>query len=147
MLKIRHNTNQNFKAMECSKCKIPLQAETIEFENIQFELEKCPQCESLWFDHFELLKAEKYTGFSLQKLKKFTPVVPDHNSENELLFCPSCTNHPTFRKMEYVGNSPLIIDYCPMCQGIWLEKETLFPILEGNVVIPLENIRNWFTLN
>jgi Zn-finger nucleic acid-binding protein len=90
------------------------------------EVDACPSCQGMWLDSGELEKIEdvKEHDYSeeLQRIPDYIgnayemarqQARPDRR-------CPKCGSEMASR--EYAYCSQVIIDVCPKCTGIWLDK-------------------------
>lgn len=103
--------------MICPNCKKGT-LEKINFHKVQ--VDRCSQCQGIWFDHDELRKAKderdqhlKWLDVDLWKENKKFRV-----SSFEKL-CPLCKK-PLY-EVEY-GKSDIKVDVCNSCKGIWLDR-------------------------
>jgi Zn-finger nucleic acid-binding protein len=105
--------------MNCPKCGSAL--EKIKIKEI--ELEKCTVCHGLWFDEGELKKItelqlseneKEELGWSISETK--VNVSPKKEGSH---LCPKCNN--PLREINYLYESPVKIDVCEVCNGIWLD--------------------------
>ncbi len=103
--------------MTCPNCKKETLKEIKLYKN---QIEKCRQCQGLWFDYDELRKTKdekdeylKWLDLDLwDKSEKFRA-----SPLNKL--CPLCKE--TLFEVNY-GNSDIKVDVCNSCKGIWLDK-------------------------
>ncbi len=102
--------------MECPNDKEYL--EKVLFHNV--EADYCPKCLSMWFDKNELRLAKdkkdaqlNWVDFDLWRdKKKFQLSRGDKH-------CPNC--RVGLQEVKY-DDSKVKIDFCEMCQGIWLDR-------------------------
>lgn len=118
--------------MKCPNCDGELEAKT--FKKVR--IEECNKCQGLWFDRDELKKAKDSTDTDLawldfdifeEKESKY------HKSETDKL-CPR--DGSSLSKLTY-SHSSVSIDTCPVCHGIFLDKnefEKIIKFLENEVV-------------
>jgi len=93
------------------------------------EIDECPKCKGMWLDKHELEKIQDTLENDYSdELRK----IPDYisraykmaRSKNEdIRKCPKCDN--PMSKKEYAKSSQIIIDICPTCRGVWLDKGEL----------------------
>jgi Zn-finger nucleic acid-binding protein len=120
--------------MQCPKCNSQLRKKVIH----EVEIDECKKCEGIWFDKDELRKIKDKTDSDLnwmdfEVLKhrdKFKLNVPKKN-------CPKCKI-----KMEVLNydDSKVEIDFCTICNGIWLDKnefESIIQFLEDEILTKL----------
>ena len=99
--------------MRCPGCGSSLQTES--FEGLQ--IDTCPTCHGVWFDEGELGEFLKKTPTSLNAFNEKHRAEPEKVSAASRL-CPRCnTGLESYR---YLYNSPIIIDSCPQCMGIFV---------------------------
>lgn len=100
--------------MNCPKCRIEIDDITIEGVELNF----CSACKGIWFDKDELAFMEEI------------PVdVPDtaeitkeaRRTEHD---CPRCGDQK-LEEMKFIKTEDLLIDRCPKCRGVWLDKGEL----------------------
>ena len=110
--------------MNCPRCEGILKK--FVFQGI--ELDKCNKCGGLWFDEGEFKKL-KDTGISVEEATEL-----DKKLENELkvksgkLRCPRCYNF--MREINFMYTSPIKIDCCEVCGGMWLDSGELSAIIK-----------------
>lgn len=123
--------------MKCPKCKKEL-SEKIKIGDV--EIDRCPKCGGLWFEKDELRLAKdkkapearwvdveikdksiNWFQFKLWKDKgKF-------KAKKEIEYCP--TDKIPLYKLNY-GDTPIEIDVCGVCYGIWLDKGEFKKIID-----------------
>jgi len=111
--------------MNCPKCDAPMKIQNIE----EVEIDVCAQCAGIWFDQDELRRAKDRTepdlnwmDFEIWKNKdKFSF---SHRPIN----CPKCELDMV--KIDY-GKTGVEIDYCPKCNGTWLDEGEFKKIIEA----------------
>lgn len=117
--------------MKCPNCDGKLEAKI--FKKVR--IEECSKCGGLWFDRDELKKAKDSTDEDLAWLD--FDIFEDkeskyHKSESHKL-CPR--DESQLSKLTY-SHSNVSIDACPVCYGIFLEKnefENIIKFLEKEV--------------
>lgn len=123
--------------MKCPSCKKEL-SEKIKIGDV--EVERCPACGGLWFEKDELRLAKdkkapearwidmeiqdesiNWLNFNLWKDKgKF-------KLKKDIRFCP--VDEVPLYQISY-GDSPVEIDVCGICLGIWLDKGEFKKIID-----------------
>ncbi len=98
--------------MDCPKCRQDSLAEFGQVEGV--EIDFCSRCKGIWFDAGEL-------AFYVETAED----VPDMQAaigagRPSGLVCPRCSHELV--ETHYVPDEPLLIDVCPACQGIFLDK-------------------------
>lgn len=111
--------------INCPRCRAPM-AE-IDYEGIT--VDTCRSCGGEWLDPDELkaVTARRETVFTPEEIAQVegvdqvTVVAQDELAEE--LSCPRCGAR--LRAFNYAYTSGVIIDKCPDCGGIWLDKDEL----------------------
>jgi Zn-finger nucleic acid-binding protein len=93
------------------------------------EVDICPHCSGVWLDKGELEAIQDTVGNDyIEEMDKF-PDYAGNAYEVALqkkmadITCPSCS--ATLERKEYAYTSQIMIDKCPSCHGIWLDKGEL----------------------
>ena len=129
--------------MNCPRCKITLNTTKIRDKNYTIEVNQCSECSGIWFDKGELLRLDKVIEPTFFEIRK----IPNKKKQLEALICPSCNNLQLMEKAEHPRDTKVIIDYCPICKGIWLDKGELKAIQRDNWLIVISKIFNWLVSN
>lgn len=100
--------------MDCPKCDGKMREMEL-MESITIDM--CPKCRGIWYDKGEV-------GFQ-QELERDIPELENvqktkRPTENK---CPRCG--AKLEEMRYSTASDLMIDRCPACEGIFLDKGEL----------------------
>ena len=125
--------------MICPRCKKLLSNKTIIDFKYFLNLDYCSSCGGIWFDKGELTRFEKTIEPTFIEVRK----IPNKHDQLETLYCPSCANPQTLQKAEHFKDKNVIIDYCPVCKGIWLDKGELEAIQKENWLIIIGRIFKW----
>jgi len=104
--------------MNCPKCHNNMHEMTLE----GVELDFCPSCKGLWFDHDEIA--------FMTELPTDIPDLAEveQDARKTEYACPRCGT--TLEEMKFVKAEDLLIDRCPQCKGIWLDKDELQKVEE-----------------
>ena len=107
--------------MHCPVCKTHLRV----IDAADLELDQCPDCHGIWFDKNEL---RPFIEFALEhrddivdaeydtaRLRFSVPGGDEHQWS-----CPAC--HGAMTKFHYAVDSNVVVDRCPICEGLWLER-------------------------
>ncbi len=116
--------------MHCPRCETLLKEETIKDVSSSIQVDSCPSCGGTWFDKGELQQIDKIVELSIIEIRK----IPDKQSQFKKLACPSCNLNPKMGKLEHQRDKKVIIDYCHVCDGIWLDKGELEAIQKDNLL-------------
>ena len=111
--------------MKCPLCKIEMSNRS--FKNIEFDV--CDKCKGVWFDKNELRKAKdaadkdlNWMDFEIWKHKDKFKI------SRRKLICPKCKQ--SLVAINY-GSTNIKIDYCPACEGTWLDKGEFKKIIKA----------------
>ncbi|MBN1955310.1 MAG: zf-TFIIB domain-containing protein [Anaerolineae bacterium] len=101
--------------MLCPRCKQVLRMRMI--HNV--EVDRCLACDGVWFDQGELQAAREKVEPDSRWMDVDLWADPDRFKvlDGELA-CPRC--HAEMATIAY-GDTGVEIDYCPQCQGAWLD--------------------------
>jgi Zn-finger nucleic acid-binding protein len=112
--------------MNCPRDKQELEPATYESH---ITVHKCPCCGGMWLDKGELEEIEEIVGNDytreLSRIPDFIgnafEMAKQLNSRD--ISCPACGS--LTESTEYAYCSQVVIDRCPGCGGIWLDKGEL----------------------
>ncbi|MCA9390115.1 zf-TFIIB domain-containing protein, partial [candidate division WWE3 bacterium] len=124
--------------MECPRCHLLLKKILVD-ENIYY---KCPQCEGTLVHADRLRSLAEYTILELHIPEQ--PINPNHQEEvispfalkEQAITCPYCQTETQL--VNYGYDSNVIIEKCPACNTVWLDKDELLQIakhLRGNTTL------------
>jgi uncharacterized protein len=88
----------------------------------------CEHCGGLWLDRLELARFEDpgnpFGDALVAHLSQFPTTLIDHSQR---LRCP---RHPSvvMLRRRFTSTTPVEIDECPECGGLWLDKDELAAI-------------------
>jgi Zn-finger nucleic acid-binding protein len=91
-------------------------------------VQTCLNCGGAWFESGELSKIDKIVEPTMLEIHH----LPSEEEQLKALFCPSCENSPLMQKADHPRDEHVIIDYCPVCKGIWLDGGELEAIQQEN---------------
>lgn len=112
----------NDKCPACGKALDLYSAFSMEFEG-------CPKCKGLWLIKDELRKLKNRTedgrlrwlNDEIENIEK-TAVIPASR------FCVKC--HSVKMVSVVFGKSSIVIDWCPQCHGMWLDRGEFVSVIE-----------------
>ena len=94
------------------------------------ELDKCPQCDGIWFDRNEM-ETLRDAGLSHPE-QQVHPTAADPQLEKAetkgFMRCPRCDD-ARLQGCTYTYLNPVRIDRCESCFGVWLDKGELDAII------------------
>jgi Zn-finger nucleic acid-binding protein len=105
--------------MDCPKCHKPL--ETVSIGHVR--VERCPQCAGTWYDKKELrvLKdKESHGDYSWMDFDLWKDADKFRARRQQRYSCPRDGQPLT---TVHYGESPVAVDICSQCNGIWLDKD------------------------
>jgi len=85
------------------------------------EFEGCPKCHGMWLDKDELRKLKnKINDGQLHWLNRQVDNIDTVSAVASLRPCPKCPS--TKLRSIVFGHSGVVIDTCPNCYGVWLDR-------------------------
>jgi Zn-finger nucleic acid-binding protein len=133
--------------MKCPRDNSVLESQVYEGD---VEVDVCPSCQGMWLDKGELEQIEEIQEHDYsEELKRIPDLIGNayemaRQKKLAITHCPKCSVE--FSNHEYAYCSQIIIDVCPECEGIWLDKgeiEALEVFFERSR-IDANNIRRGF---
>lgn len=116
-------------ALLCPSCRVEMGA--LDYLGVPIDL--CPDCAGVWFDDGELARLATAAPAALEALDaRNTPELEILNVPGSMKRCPRCDVH--LRSYHYRYHSPVVIDSCPECGGIFVEDqelEAIYHIMES----------------
>ena len=102
------------------------------YEVFGIEIEGCSKCKGVFLDKDELRslkdKGTKGSWLALRWMDDEVESIEKSKAMHSKRSCPKCKE--TKFISTYFGDSSTIIDWCPKCNGIWLDREELQDILQ-----------------
>lgn len=80
-------------------------------------LDFCDKCQGVWFDRGEVAEYVDLAEDVPDLERALSAATPSH------LACPKCKTD--MQRFQYTPEAPLIVDRCPNCQGVWLDRGEL----------------------
>lgn len=114
--------------MDCPVCRIPM----IVVEAEEIELDHCPQCAGVWFDHSELEQFLASLGHSVEELRlKTVPAALSKSRGEKPRRCPICRRR--MAKISSDDADPVILDRCEFHGGYWFDGKELPEVIRKSV--------------
>jgi len=106
----------------CPRCKKTLVQSEIDGETI----ETCLSCQGIWLNKNQLNAILSEHGGDFESCS-----IDDkpHHDKNPVIKCMHCED-VNMRKINFLDYSDIIMDYCPVCGGFWLDNGELSKIKE-----------------
>lgn len=123
----------------CPRCNIALSPLSIRGVNEVIEVDTCNNCAGIWFDKGELSKVDKIVEPVAIEFRH----IPSTKEQMEPLYCPVCETKNLMQKASHPRDEKVILDYCPDCKGIWLDKGELEAIQKETWTKTVSKIYNW----
>ena len=118
------------KLLKPTHDKCPACGEALDLYSVfSMEFEGCPKCKGLWLDKDELRKLKnkiehgklRWLNDEIENIEKAV-VVPSSRP------CAKCSEVKIVAVI--FGKSSIVIDWCPQCHGMWLDREEFDSIIE-----------------
>jgi len=91
----------------------------------RIEIDGCPNCKGIWLDKDELRKlkdkSEKDSWATLRWMDDEIEAIEKANAMPSKRECPKCKGESLISTS--FGDSNILIDWCPSCQGTWLDRD------------------------
>ena len=102
---------------DCPRCDAKLDLYSL----LEIEFEGCPKCHGLWLDRDELRKLKNKVGIGeLHWLNGEVDNIGQAAAVASKRVCPRNDNGNLLSVV--FGKSSVVLDWCPKCQGIWLDR-------------------------
>jgi Zn-finger nucleic acid-binding protein len=133
--------------IKCPRCNVELKE--ISYESVV--VDRCPSCEGEWLDKSEISTITEartviFTSDEVNKVKGVRePVVVQITQPPKSVLCPRC--NVQMKQINYSYSTGIIVDRCPRCEGIWLNKDELehIQIVMEDLARKMPELRSKFT--
>lgn len=130
--------------MKCPRCKSDLitkKIEELEPEGSfgEMEVDVCSECSGIWFDKGELERVDNKIEPKIIEIKR----IPSSEEQYVPLACPSCSDGTVMEKVINDLDKDVVMDICPSCKGIWLDKGEFTAIKERSVLNLAVTVFKW----
>ena len=125
--------------MNCLRCNIELTNKTILDFKYFLNIDYCNTCGGIWLDNEELTRLEKTIEPTFYEIRN----IPSKRKQNEVLICPACNDAQKLKKARHFRDKHVIIDYCTVCKGIWLDTGEIEAIRKENWVFIIGKFFRW----
>lgn len=109
-----------------TECKCPACRSNLDLYRVYgIEVERCRSCQGIWLDRDELRKlkdkSEQDSWSSLRWMDDEIEAIGRTNATPSKRRCPKCETENLVSTS--FGDSLVMIDWCPSCQGTWLDRD------------------------
>jgi Zn-finger nucleic acid-binding protein len=116
---------------KCPACNSKLNAYSL----YKIVVDGCPECKGVFLDQGELRKlkdmGQKGSWQDLRWMDDELDAVENSNAMPSRRVCPKCDPEGKANLIAACfGDSKIIIDWCPKCHGIWLDRDELSRIIQ-----------------
>jgi len=129
--------------MNCPRCNIELTNKTIIDFKYFLNIDYCNSCGGIWLDKGELARLEKTIEPTFYEIRK----IPKSQEQLQILKCPSCDNSKILQKAQHQRDKNVIMDYCPVCKGMWLDTGEIEAIRKENWGFIIGKFFKWLVSN
>ena len=110
-------------ALACPVCHGDMEP----LDYLGLKLDVCPESAGIWFDSGELFTLAKANPEAMKELDdRFVPQMEVVAPEPQHKKCPRC--HTVLERTRYRYDSPVSIDSCANCHGVFVEEQELAAI-------------------
>ena len=104
--------------MNCPRDGAALQATSVQ----DTPIERCPTCGGMFLRHGQLNRIvhPEHGDIEFSTVDRETF---QHEDDHGLITCPN--DQSTMQKVDFNVETSIILDYCPSCEGFWLDGEEL----------------------
>lgn len=111
-------------AFPCPACKTEM--ESVDFKGIV--LQACPKCAGVWFDDVELRELLDTDPQLLTELDNRLSAPSEPAPTTQKRDCPH--GHTMLESYRLLVDSPVVVDSCPMCYGVFIDNDEMAEISE-----------------
>jgi uncharacterized protein len=124
---------------DCPRCHNALSVTTLRGVNNVIGVDSCSNCGGIWFDKGELSKVDKIVEPVAIEFRH----LPSPQKQMEPMHCPKCSPKFLMQKALHPRDEKVILDYCPNCNGIWLDHGELEAIQQETWIKTVGKVYNW----
>jgi Zn-finger nucleic acid-binding protein len=104
----------------CPDCATPMRQQSC----FDILLDTCDRCGGIWFDQGEmgrLMRCERTALLNVDE--QVIPKIERREGISSRRVCPDCME--PLDRYQYLHTSPVELDYCPRCGGVWVDDREL----------------------
>jgi Zn-finger nucleic acid-binding protein len=113
-----------------------MKVETLRERHADLEIDRCPSCDGIWLDQSEMQKLEAIVEPVFLEIRK----IPAKIDQLLGLYCPRCEGRVLMEKADHDRDEKVVVDYCPNCKGVWLDKGELRAIQQENIFVAIYHL-------
>ncbi len=126
--------------MQCPRCKKDLCPSRYSEGDLSVDVEACPLCQGQLFARADLKRIEETVV--LRPLGR-PAAIPTLRTQLRPVPCPRCLDHPYMEKANNPRHSEVVMDVCPKCDSVWLDKGELARIQEEGLFATIVWCLKW----
>lgn len=123
----------------CPRCNNSLSITALRGINNDINVDSCNNCGGIWFDKGGLSKVDKIVEPVAIEFRH----IPSMEKQMESIYCPQCSPKVKMQKAAHPRDEKVIMDYCPNCNGIWLDKGELEAIQQETWIKTIGKVYKW----
>ena len=104
--------------MKCPRCSGPLNPSSLRELSINYNAHRCTNCQGMWIGPRQLAEIESTVDQRFVEVRR----IPNDEEQKKVLHCPACEGSPAMNKATNRRDSNVVIDVCPKCHHVWLDK-------------------------
>jgi Zn-finger nucleic acid-binding protein len=104
--------------MNCPRCSGVLESTSLDELGFIHNAHRCVECEGLWVGPKEIAQIEMTVD---QRWVEFHHL-PDEAAQQTPMTCPACLGGVVMRKVVSRRDAEIVMDVCPTCQHVWLDR-------------------------
>lgn len=113
--------------MKCPKCQAAMEKLTVE----SIEVDRCTQCQGIWFDNGELEAVAQIKNAAA--IDTGARHIGKELDKAIAVNCPRCDNVVMYRD-PVDGHEHIRVEHCPSCHGRFLDAGELTHVASNNVL-------------
>lgn len=126
--------------MECPRCKKELAPSRYSEGDLTVDVDACPGCGGQLFARADLKRIEETVV--LRPLQSATPI-PTVRTQLRPVPCPRCLDHLPMGKVNSPRHPEVVMDVCPACDSVWLDRGELAHIQEEGLFSTIAWCLRW----
>ncbi len=120
---IKGSVKEGIAEFLCPVCKPDVKMDIYDLHSVKYE--GCPECKGIFLDQGELRKLKDHSKenewMELNWIDDEIDEIENSLKIDSHLFCPKCSDVKMVGG--YYGKSNVVIEWCPGCKGLWLDRK------------------------